>query len=258
MRLVGVGGASAVVAALLGLGSGGPARSSPTFAAGDPAQGAQVWVTAGCGACHAFAKAGSTGQTAGDAPDLDRWLVPDAARVEALRRAVRLPPHLLGRAGDVRLRRTLSAQELDDLVSFVSGRPFSAPAGPVTLVPSLPAPPPLVTAPARAVARWAKAARLPKKAKRGAAVFAKTGCLSCHTYLGNGKRRRGAPDLSRAGSKAQERRVAAALPRAAHRLREHADAHVRRPRRGPARGASPPSWRRPTGPANPERRPGRS
>ena len=201
MRLVGVGGASAVVAALLGLGSGGTARSSPTLAAGDPAQGAQVWVTAGCGACHAFAKAGSTGQTAGDAPDLDRWLVPDAARSRLSVELFAYRRIYWGGRGMSGYGGTLGAQELDDLVSFLAGRPFSAPAGPVPLVPSLPAPPPLVTAPTRAVARWTKVARLPKQAKRGAAVFARAGCLSCHTYLGNGRRRRGAPDLSRAGSK---------------------------------------------------------
>jgi len=200
-RLVGVGSASAVAAVILGLGSGAPARSSSTFAAGDPAQGAQVWISAGCGACHAFAKAGSTGQTAGDARDLDRWLAPDAARSRLSVGLFAYRRIYWGGRGMTAYGTTLSAQEFDDLVSFVSGRPFSAPAGAVAPVPSLPVSPPLVTASARTVARWAKVAQLPKKAKQGATVFATVGCLSCHTYLGSGKRSRGAPDLSRAGGK---------------------------------------------------------
>ena len=201
MRLVGVGGASAGAAVILALGGGGPARAGSAFAAGDPAQGAQVWISAGCGACHAFAKAGSTGQTAGDAPDLDRWLAPDAARSRVSVQLFAYRRIYWGGRGMTAYGTTLSAQELDDLVSFVSGRPFSAPAGAVAPVAALPAPPPLVTAPARTVAKWAKTAKLPKKAAQGAAVFAKTGCLSCHTYLGSGTRKRGAPDLSRAGRK---------------------------------------------------------
>ena len=201
MRLVGVGGAAAVVAALLGLASGGTARAGPALAAGDPAQGAQVWITAGCGACHAFAKAGSTGQTTGDAPDLDRWLAPDAARSKLSVGLFAYRRITWGGRGMTAYGTTLGAQELDDLVSFVSGRPFSAPAGAVAPVAALPAPPPLVTAPARTVAKWAKTAKLPKKALAGAKLFATAGCLSCHTYLGSGKRKRGAPDLSRAGGK---------------------------------------------------------
>jgi mono/diheme cytochrome c family protein len=41
--------------------------------------------------------------------------------------------------------------------------------------------------------------RLSAQASRGAALFAKVGCLSCHSYLGSGVRRRGGADLSRVG-----------------------------------------------------------
>ena len=93
----------------------------------------------------------------------------------------------------------LSTRDLDDLVSFVAGMPFSAPpaeAGP--LAPLVP-PPPLVTASAGTVARWVRLAGLRPRAAQGAALFARVGCLSCHTYLGSGARRRGARDLSTAG-----------------------------------------------------------
>jgi mono/diheme cytochrome c family protein len=200
-RLLRVAGVAVLTTACLLCASGRPARSSSSVAAGDPARGAAVWVDAGCGACHAFAKAGSTGQPTSNAPNLDRWLAPDAARL-------RLPVDVFtyrrifyGGRGMTAFGTTLSAEDLDDLVSFVAGRPFTAPTDAATPVPPLPAPPPLVTASARAVAKWSTLARLPKRAAQGAGLFAKIGCLSCHTYLGNGARRRGAPDLSLVGNK---------------------------------------------------------
>jgi mono/diheme cytochrome c family protein len=190
----------AVAVALLVLADSRPARpDSIAGAAGDPAHGAVVWVTAGCGACHAFAKAGSTG-TAGNAPNLDRWLAPDAAHLSLSIDLFAYRRILFGGRGMPAYGSTLSPQELNDLVSFVTGDAFSAPAGTATPVQSLPSPPPLVTASTRTVASWVKAARLPARAEKGAAVFARVGCLSCHRYLGSGRRKRGAADLSRAGS----------------------------------------------------------
>ncbi|HXY16925.1 MAG TPA: c-type cytochrome [Gaiellaceae bacterium] len=200
-QLLRVGGLATVAAAAALLASGKTARSGSTPEPGDPTQGAAVWVDAGCGACHAFARAGSTGQSTGNAPNLDRWLAPDAARLK-------LPVDLFayrriyyGGRGMTAYGTTLNTLDLDDLVSFVAGHPFTPPAGPTAPVPPLPAPPPLVTASARTVAKWSLAAHLPARAASGAALFAKIGCLSCHTYLGSGTRRRGAPDLSRIGSK---------------------------------------------------------
>ena len=66
-------------------------------------------------------------------------------------------------------------------------------------MPPLPPPPPLLTASAATVARWVKLMRLPPRAAQGATLFARVGCLSCHTYLGSGTRRRGARDLGTAG-----------------------------------------------------------
>lgn len=38
-----------------------------------------------------------------------------------------------------------------------------------------------------------------KQAERGAEIFAQTGCLTCHTYLGAGAANLGAPDLTAIG-----------------------------------------------------------
>lgn len=175
----------AVAAAAAGLARGG-----------DPDRGAVVWVSNGCAACHTLKKTGSTG-TSG--PNLDRWLIPDARRLKTT------PADLTGRRiywggrGMPNYGATLSAQDLDDLVSFLTGGGFTGPGTPIA---SIPAPPPLVTASAATVKRWVAKKRLGPRAASGAVIFAKTGCLSCHTYLGSGTRRRGAPDLTRHGGSA--------------------------------------------------------
>ena len=49
------------------------------------------------------------------------------------------------------------------------------------------------------IPRWMRENRLPARARRGAVVFATSGCTTCHTYLGSGTRNLGARDLSAAG-----------------------------------------------------------
>jgi mono/diheme cytochrome c family protein len=163
---------------------------------GDPGGGALVWTSNGCGGCHAFKRTGSTG-TAG--PNLDRWLVPDARRAKLSTGLLTQRRVYWGGRGMPGYGASLSAQELDDLVSFVTGADFASPPGTPTPLAPLPSPPPLVTASPATVRRWVAAERLGPLAAKGAALFAKTGCLSCHTYLGSGQRRRGAPDLTRFG-----------------------------------------------------------
>ena len=51
------------------------------------------------------------------------------------------------------------------------------------------------------VPNWVKAEKLPKQAVPGAKLFATSGCLNCHTYLGVGGALLGAPNLSAEGSK---------------------------------------------------------
>jgi menaquinol-cytochrome c reductase cytochrome b/c subunit len=48
---------------------------------------------------------------------------------------------------------------------------------------------------------WVKKERLPQNAIPGAQLFATSGCLNCHTYLGIGSSNLGAPDLSAEGAK---------------------------------------------------------
>ena len=44
---------------------------------------------------------------------------------------------------------------------------------------------------------WVSAAKLPPQAVPGASLFATSGCLSCHTYLGSGVSNLGGQDLTR-------------------------------------------------------------
>jgi mono/diheme cytochrome c family protein len=202
---------------LAGLTAGAAIAAGSVVSAGggDPDRGALVWSSSGCGACHAFAKAGSSGVASASAPNLDRWLVPDSRRTK-------LPVDLFtyrrvywGGRGMPAYGTQLTAQQIDDLVSFVVGATFSAPAGGTTPLAALPSPPPLVTARAGVVARWK--AHLPARAARGAGLFAKVGCLSCHTYRGSGVRRRGAKDLTRIGRSGKTARAFAAYLAAPYR-----------------------------------------
>jgi quinol---cytochrome c reductase cytochrome c subunit, bacillus type len=52
-----------------------------------------------------------------------------------------------------------------------------------------------------AVPEWVKKNDLPPAAVPGANLFAESGCLTCHTYLGTGSSNLGAPDLSSEGAK---------------------------------------------------------
>ncbi len=191
----------AAIAVLLALGDTGSAgRTQPAERAGEPARGELVWLTSGCGTCHAFSKAGSTGPKNSTAPNLDRYLVPDARRVKLAVELFAFSRVYWGGRGMSPYGSALSTQEIDDLVSFLVGKPFSAPPEGVARVPPLPVPPPVATAPKATVARWVKLERLPRRAAEGAALFASVGCLSCHTYLGSGTPRRGAPTLGSIGS----------------------------------------------------------
>ncbi len=52
-----------------------------------------------------------------------------------------------------------------------------------------------------AVDTWVEKEKLPPAAVPGARLFATSGCLTCHTYLGTGSSNLGAPDLSEEGKK---------------------------------------------------------
>jgi mono/diheme cytochrome c family protein len=57
-----------------GAAAGGPEAESPGSEGEAEAAGAQIFASAGCGACHTLAAAGSSGQTG---PNLDEFLAPD-------------------------------------------------------------------------------------------------------------------------------------------------------------------------------------
>ncbi len=52
-----------------------------------------------------------------------------------------------------------------------------------------------------AVPNWVKKEQLPANAVAGAKLFAQSGCLNCHTYLGAGSSNLGAPDLTSEGTR---------------------------------------------------------
>lgn len=103
-------------------------------------------------------------------------------------------------SGMMRPPRGLSALQIEDLVSFLIGKPWTSPAtGPLQL-PAKPVAACNAKASCRAlVARWVKAERLPLAAVPGAKIVAASGCLSCHRYAGSGVKSGGAPDLTRQG-----------------------------------------------------------
>jgi mono/diheme cytochrome c family protein len=92
--------------------------------------------------------------------------------------------------------RELSAGELADLVAFLVGGPVTLTPDSVQPVRPAPVPPPETTASGATVARWKKTKRLNAPATRGARVFAREGCLSCHRYLGSGRSRFGGANLT--------------------------------------------------------------
>jgi cytochrome c553 len=51
------------------------------------------------------------------------------------------------------------------------------------------------------VPHWIAREKLPPSARPGALLFAESGCLNCHTYLGAGSANLGAPDLTAEGTK---------------------------------------------------------
>jgi mono/diheme cytochrome c family protein len=160
---------------------------------GLPSRGAAVFQARQCWSCHAFDAAGSTGRSG---PDLDRWLGPHAAQMHLTVEELAARRIAYGGTGMPPYVRDVSPAELADLVAFVAGRPVSVAVGGLSPLPPAPAPPPETNATPRAIARWVVRKRLRDDAARGAAVFGRQGCLSCHRYLGAGRSRFGGPELS--------------------------------------------------------------
>jgi cytochrome c553 len=191
--------AGALVAA-----GGGMTRS---IATGSPDRGRAVYYgPGGCSGCHSVSSdpnEPSTGprltleslraHAAGAGKPLGAYvaesiLVPGAYATPGYVSGVMQPP------------RGLSTLQIEDLVSYLIGTPWTSPAGGPLPLPSKPVAACEAKASCRAlVARWVKAERLPAKALPGAKIAAVAGCLSCHRYAGSGVNSGSAPDLTRAG-----------------------------------------------------------
>ena len=57
----------------------------------------------------------------------------------------------------------------------------------------------MIRRPVRGLA-WQQEQGLSEEGVAGATLFAESGCMSCHTYLGSGSSNLGAPDLSEVGA----------------------------------------------------------
>jgi mono/diheme cytochrome c family protein len=195
-----VAGTAALVSVALAIAVlAGAERAAGTSAdEGVPARGAAVFQAHQCWSCHALDAAGSTGKSG---PDLDRWLAPHAAQMRLSVEELAARRIAFGGTGMPPYVRDLSPGELADVVAFVVGRPVSIAASGLSRLPAAPAPPPDIRATPAAVARWRAAKRLRGAAARGATVFGREGCLSCHRYLGSGRSRFGGPSLTNGGAK---------------------------------------------------------
>lgn len=170
--------------------------------AGSPERGRTVYLTRGCGGCHDASPVGDErpagpklekAAMARNAAAAGKALGPYVLESIVAPRAFAVPGYV---SGAMPSYAQLSKRELDDLVSYLIGKPF-------TSVPAPRIPPrPLAACDASArcratVAAWRKKARLPKSAIPGAKLVAVTDCRSCHVYAGSGAKRSSAPDLTR-------------------------------------------------------------
>lgn len=194
--------ASTVAWSVLVGASAPPASGAASLPAGSPAAGRTLFVSKGCGGCHALT-AGATFPTTGPpltadglaerARSLGRPLGPFVAEAIVSPDADIAPGYV---SGVMRPFKELTRTQLDDLVSFLLGAPYTSPP---TKLPANPVGACTARPSCRVtVARWVKVAHLPATAVPGAKIVASVGCLSCHRYLGTGVRGPG-PDLTREG-----------------------------------------------------------
>jgi cytochrome c553 len=198
--------AAALLAGIVAAAGGGAAAARAT---GSPERGKAVYFgPGGCSNCHAVsadpsqpstgpeltlesmrAHAAGAGKPLADYV-VESILVPGAYATPGYTTAIMQPP------------RGLTALQIEDLVSYLLGRAWTAPSTGALKLPAKPVAACLAKASCRAtVARWAKVERLPASVLDGARIAAVSGCLSCHRYAGRGVTSGSAPDLTRAGRK---------------------------------------------------------
>lgn len=197
-RRLGAAAAAAGVALCVAvLSVAGGADGAPAVE-GAPARGAAVFQATQCWSCHALDAAGSAGKSG---PDLDRWLRPHAAQLGVTPEELAARRIAYGGRGMTAYVRDLTPEALADLVAFVVGRPLSIAVDGLAPLRPAPAPPPETRAAASTVARWVARKELRGGAARGAAVFGREGCLSCHRYQESGRSRFGGAALTNGGPK---------------------------------------------------------
>jgi hypothetical protein len=198
--------AAALLAGVVAAAGGGATGARAT---GSPERGKAVYFgPGGCSNCHAVSADPSQPSTgpqltlesmrahaAGAGKPLADYvaesiLVPGAYATPGYTTGIMQPP------------RGLSSLQVEDLVSYLLGRAWTAPSSGALKLPAKPVAACLAKASCRAtVARWAKAEQLPASVLDGARIAAISGCLSCHRYAGGGVTSGSAPDLTRAGLK---------------------------------------------------------
>jgi mono/diheme cytochrome c family protein len=110
--LLAAGAAGFVIGRESAPGEGGPAPTAPATTAvegGDAAAGAEVFASAGCGGCHIYGPAGSTGEVG---PSLDTTAL-DATQVEAIVST--------GRGAMPAFGDRLDDEEIADVAAYVTG-----------------------------------------------------------------------------------------------------------------------------------------
>jgi len=202
--------AAVIVAALAFAGEGRARvearRATTSAAAGSPDRGRAVYLSRGCAGCHA--------QNSPPNPPVGPLLTPDLLRSDAASAGKPLGPFVVeslllpnafvspGYVSNVMPPTGgLAKQQLDDLVSFLIGSPYTSPAAGGITLPAHPVAACKASKACRAiVAGWARTQRLPARVLDGARIVALVGCLSCHTDAGAGTRSGSAPDLTRVGA----------------------------------------------------------
>jgi cytochrome c2 len=198
--------AAALMAGVLVAAVAGMPRSA---AAGSPDRGKAVYFgPGGCAGCHSVSVDPAEPSTG---PELTaaRLQADAAAAGEPLgafvAESILVPgaftaPGYIG--GVMQPARGLTAGQIEDLVSYVIGKPWTSPSSGALRLPARPVAACLAKASCRAVvAHWAKVERLPASTLDGARIVAVSGCLSCHRYAGSGTANGSAPDLTRVGVK---------------------------------------------------------
>lgn len=204
--------ASLVAGVLVGVGAGRPGATAERVAAlsaGNPERGRAVYFgPGGCSGCHSVSADPDEPSTG---PQLTlALLTADAAQAGKplgafVAESILVPGAFVPAgyvSGMMQPPSGLSRQQIDDLVSYLIGKPYTSPAsGPLTF----PAKPIAACRRSkqctRTVSRWKATQRLPARALDGARITAVVGCLSCHVYAGSGRRSGSAPALTRAGAK---------------------------------------------------------